>query len=87
MRRLECPFRIRRLPLFGHFLFRPEKTDDHPTNRLLASALLKKLEMYILAYTAYAFPEDYVRFLAAGLDDIPVKPISRQRLEELVGSL
>lgn len=111
--------------------------DDHPTNRLLASTLLKRLgwtvyeaengdaaltlaaqhafylvlldismpgrsgeetcaalrqaqndrQMYILAYTAHAFPEDRVRFLAAGFDDILVKPFNRQRLEELVGSL
>lgn len=108
--------------------------DDHPTNRLLALALLRKLgwtaheasggetaialaaslqpglilldismpglsgeetcarlrEMLrssgsrILAYTAHAFPEDRERFLAAGFDDILVKPISRQSLEALV---
>ncbi|MFZ2269155.1 MAG: response regulator [Azonexus sp.] len=108
--------------------------DDHPTNRLLASALLRKLGwtpheadngeaaialasslhprlilldismpglsgeetcarlrqmaggsgMYILAYTAHAFPEERERFLAAGFDDILVKPISRQSLEELI---
>ena len=115
--------------------------DDHPTNRLLAGALLKKLgwtvreaecgeaaltlaaqhdfrlvlldismpglsgeetcvalrqgqgqgqdqrQMHILAYTAHAFPEDRLRFLAVGFDDILVKPINRQRLEELVGHL
>lgn len=108
--------------------------DDHPTNRLLAVALLKKLgwtaheadcgdtaialaehlapelilldismpglsgeqtcarlrqmpngaDIRILAYTAHAFPEERERFLAAGFDDILVKPISRQRLEDLV---
>lgn len=111
--------------------------DDHPTNRLLAIALLKKLgwtvheadsgeraialaaslqprlilldismpglsgentctrlremsggtNIHILAYTAHAFPEERERFLAAGFDDILVKPISRQRLEELVAQL
>ena len=111
--------------------------DDHPTNRLLASALLKKLgwmvmeaecgstaltltaqhlfrlvlldismpglsgeetcarlraadttpPMHIVAYTAHAFPEDLERLLAAGFDDVLVKPISRQRLEELTGKL
>ena len=111
--------------------------DDHPANRLLAGALLKKLgwtvreaesgeaaltlatqhsfrlvlldismpglsgeetcvalrqsqaerQMHILAYTAHAFPEDRLRFLAVGFDDILVKPINRQRLEELVGHL
>jgi len=111
--------------------------DDHPTNRLLASTLLKKLgwsvqeaetgeaalalaahqsfrlvlldismpgmsgedtcialrqvqndhPITILAYTAHAFPEDRARFLGVGFDDILVKPITRQRLEELIGSL
>ena len=111
--------------------------DDHPTNRLLASAMLRKLGwtsheaengekaialagelspalilldismpglsgeetcgrlrqalqervVRILAYTAHAFPEDRERFLAAGFDDILVKPISRQRLEEVVAGL
>lgn len=111
--------------------------DDHPTNRLLASALLRKLgwtvieaesgnaaltlaaehafslvmldismpglsgedtctqlraaeagrPLHILAYTAHAFPEDRERLLAAGFDDVLVKPISRQRLEELLEKL
>ncbi|MDD2883636.1 MAG: response regulator [Dechloromonas sp.] len=110
--------------------------DDHPTNRLLASALLKKLgwAVYeadsgesaltlagqhhfqlimldismpgltgeetcrqlrqrqtlpsrILAYTAHAFPEDRQQFLQAGFDDILVKPINRQRLEEMINGL
>lgn len=108
--------------------------DDHPTNRLLAIALLKKLgwavaeaesgelalqlaerlaprlvlldismpglsgeetcsrlrqlpggaQMRIIAYTAHAFQEERERFLAAGFDDILVKPINRQHLAELV---
>lgn len=106
--------------------------DDHPTNRLLACAMLKKLGWLvheaedgeqalciartqdfrfilldismpgasgeevcpqlrallspgarIIAYTAHAFPEERSRFLAAGFDDILVKPINRQQLEEL----
>lgn len=111
--------------------------DDHPTNRLLALALLKKLgwaaqeansgeaaialagslqprlilldismpglsgeetcarlrqqpsggQVRILAYTAHAFPEERARFLAAGFDDILVKPISRQSLEALLADL
>lgn len=111
--------------------------DDHPTNRLLASALLKKLgwrtveadsgeaalivaaatppelvmldismpglsgeatcaqlrqlnggmAITIIAYTAHAFPEDKARFLAAGFDNILVKPINRQRLEEVLGQI
>jgi len=111
--------------------------DDHPTNRLLASAMLRKLgwsvqeadsgeaglqlagkhafrlvlldismpglsgeetcrqlrqlyddkPLYILAYTAHAFPEDRERILAAGFDDMLVKPISRQRLEAMLQHL
>ena len=107
--------------------------DDHPTNRLLAGALLRKLgwmteeaengeaalrrvkdgsftlvlldismpgisgeetcgklrqlpggdELSIIAYTAHAFPEERERFLAAGFDEILVKPINRERLEAL----
>lgn len=111
--------------------------DDHPTNRLLATALLRKLgwsvleaedgtqaltlaaqhafrlvlldismpglsgedtcarlrstesgrALHIVAYTAHAFPEDHARLIAAGFDDVLVKPISRQRLEELLAKL
>ncbi|KAB2926734.1 MAG: response regulator [Dechloromonas sp.] len=111
--------------------------DDHPTNRLLATAILGKLgwtvseaesgetalllaadrkfrlilldismpglsgeetcarlrqlpegpAIHILAYTAHAFPEDRARILTAGFDDILVKPITRQRLEDLVRNL
>jgi CheY-like chemotaxis protein len=43
--------------------------------------------MYIIAYTAHAFPEDQQRLLATGFDDLLIKPISRQRLEELVANL
>ena len=43
--------------------------------------------MHIVAYTAHAFPEDLERLLAAGFDDVLVKPISRQRLEELTEKL
>lgn len=39
----------------------------------------------IIAYTAHAFPEERARFLAAGFDDILVKPVNRQRIEEVVG--
>lgn len=111
--------------------------DDHPTNRLLASAMLKRLgwtvveaesgsaaltlaakqtfrlvlldismpglsgedtcvqlraaeasqPLRIVAYTAHAFPEDRERLLAEGFDDVLVKPISRQRLEEIAANL
>lgn len=39
----------------------------------------------IIAYTAHAYPEDRDRLLAGGFDDILVKPVNRQRLEEVVG--
>ncbi len=111
--------------------------DDHPTNRLLAGAMLKKLgwhtveaasgeealacvqsrhfqlilldismpglsgeetcarlralkiepRLHIVAYTAHAFKEDLDKLLAAGFDDVLIKPISRQRLEDLVAAL
>ena len=107
--------------------------DDHPTNRLIAVVLLRKLgwqtyetdsgaealelaarhafrlilldismpgltgeetckalreqaqgkALRIIAYTAHAFPEERTRFLAAGFDEILVKPINRERLEAL----
>lgn len=112
--------------------------DDHPTNRLLATALLKKLgwtvveaengdlaltkanetpqlklvlldismpglsgeetctrlraadkspPLRIIAYTAHAFPEDLERLLATGFDDVLIKPIGLQRLQELIANL
>lgn len=110
--------------------------DDHPANRMLACALLRKLKWSvqeaecgeaaltlaartpfrlilldismpglsgeetcarlralaqaepprIIAYTAHAFPEERARFLAAGFDDILVKPVNRQQFEQVVGS-
>lgn len=40
----------------------------------------------IIAYTAHAFPEERARFLAAGFDDILVKPINRQLLSDLIAT-
>ncbi len=40
----------------------------------------------IIAYTAHAYPEDQARLLASGFDGILVKPVNRQRLEEVVGA-
>jgi CheY-like chemotaxis protein len=41
----------------------------------------------IIAYTAHAFPEERAKFLAIGFDDILVKPINRQQLEELINKV
>jgi CheY-like chemotaxis protein len=38
----------------------------------------------IIAYTAHAFPEERARFLAAGFDEILVKPITRQSLSTAI---
>jgi CheY-like chemotaxis protein len=43
--------------------------------------------LHIVAYTAHAFPEDQQRLLACGFDEVLIKPISRQRLEDLVTKL
>ena len=43
--------------------------------------------LHIIAYTAHAFPEDLERLLGAGFDEVLVKPINRQRLEEMVSKL
>lgn len=41
--------------------------------------------MRVLAYTAHAYPEEKARFLAAGFDDILVKPIDRPAFETIIG--
>jgi len=111
--------------------------DDHPTNRLIAATLLRKLgwqatetesganalalagqrdfrlilldismpglsgeetcqalrrqhagrEVRIVAYTAHAFPEERQAFMAAGFDDILVKPINRDSLAAVLVDL
>jgi CheY-like chemotaxis protein len=38
----------------------------------------------ILAFTAHALPEEIATFLAAGMNDIIVKPLEPQRLETLL---
>ena len=47
-------------------------------------ALPNGADIRIIAYTAHAFPEERSRFLAAGFDEILVKPINRQRLEDVL---
>ncbi|MBK9443446.1 MAG: response regulator [Comamonadaceae bacterium] len=41
----------------------------------------------IVAYTAHASAEDSVRFLANGFDAVLIKPISRQRLQDVLCQL
>jgi len=43
--------------------------------------------MFIVAYTAHAFPEERNRILDAGFDDVLIKPFSRQQLEALLERL
>ena len=52
-------------------------------------AELRKLgrPIYIIAYTAHAFPEERARFLEIGFDEILVKPINRGQLEALVSKV
>lgn len=43
--------------------------------------------LYILAYTAHAFADERAQFLAAGFDDVVVKPVNLQTISEIVGKL
>ena len=38
--------------------------------------------LFVVAYTAHALPEKRVEILAAGFDEVLIKPINRQRLLE-----
>lgn len=38
--------------------------------------------LFVVAYTAHALPEERVEILAAGFDEVLIKPINRQRLLE-----
>ena len=40
----------------------------------------------IVAYTAHAFPEERSRILAAGFNDILIKPVNMQTMAAVVGS-
>lgn len=41
----------------------------------------------IVAYTAHAMAEDVQRFLSRGFNEVLVKPINLQLLDELIGRL
>lgn len=47
-------------------------------------ALPQGNELYIVAYTAHAYPEERQRFLGCGFDDVLVKPVERETLTALV---
>lgn len=44
-------------------------------------------DLRIVAYTAHAFPDERDRILAAGFDDILVKPVNMQSISEVVGKI
>ncbi len=44
-------------------------------------------EMRVIAYTAYAYPAEEQRFLASGFDDVLVKPLRFQALQEVIQAL
>ena len=63
----------------------PGLSGEETCARLRAAEAAEPL--HIVAYTAHAFPEDEARLLACGFDEVLVKPISRQRIEDLVAKL
>ncbi|MDA0189629.1 MAG: response regulator [Proteobacteria bacterium] len=50
-------------------------------------AIVLACRPHVVAYTAHAFQEDIDRLLAAGFDDTLIKPINRQRLEQIAAGL
>ncbi len=42
---------------------------------------------FIVAYTAHAFPDEREQILAAGFDDVLIKPFSREQLEKILQRL
>ncbi len=61
----------------------PGLSGEETCSRLRSLPLGSNLR--IIAYTAHAFPEERVRILAAGFDDILIKPISGQSLAQVIG--
>jgi CheY-like chemotaxis protein len=41
-------------------------------------------ELWVIAYTAHVLPEQQQRFLAGGFDDVLLKPMSLQAVQEVV---
>jgi len=57
----------------------PGMSGDEVLTRYLASDPMPRPR--ILAYTAHAFPEEKARLLAAGFDDLLIKPVSLATLQ------
>lgn len=56
----------------------PDMTGDAVCARIRADAA--QAAHWVIAYTAHALPDETARFMAAGFDDVLVKPISRDSL-------
>jgi len=61
----------------------PGMSGDEVLARYLASDPMPRPR--ILAYTAHAFPEEKARLLAAGFDDLLIKPVSLALLQSACG--
>ena len=42
------------------------------------------MALRVIAYTAHAYPEEQQRFLDGGFDDVLLKPLSFQAVQELI---
>ncbi|WP_371324622.1 response regulator [Dechloromonas sp. ZY10] len=62
----------------------PGLSGEETCRRLRALPLGASL--YIIAYTAHAFPEERLRFLGCGFDEILVKPVERETLTSLLAA-
>ncbi len=58
----------------------PDMTGEAVCARIRADAALAS--RWLIAYTAHALPDETARFMAAGFDDVLVKPISRDSLAQ-----
>lgn len=56
----------------------PDMTGEAVCAQVRADAALAA--RWLVAYTAHALPDETARFMAAGFDDVLVKPISRDSL-------
>jgi len=44
-------------------------------------------DLPVIAYTAYAQPEDRRNFIASGFDEVLIKPVSRDKLASVVAAV